>query len=42
MNPMCSPVTFTYRAAMVDTLTNKVTAWEKERDNDFIYDGVSI
>ncbi|KAG6489823.1 hypothetical protein ZIOFF_051103 [Zingiber officinale] len=28
--------------AMVDALINKVTAWEKERGDDFIYDGLSL
>ncbi|CAL9175943.1 65-kDa microtubule-associated protein 3-like isoform X1 [Musa acuminata AAA Group] len=28
--------------AMVDTLENKVTAWEKERGTEFIYDGAPL
>ncbi|KAK4385071.1 microtubule-associated protein 3 [Sesamum angolense] len=28
--------------AMVDTLTSKTTAWEKEKGVDFTYDGVSV
>uniref|UniRef100_A0ACD5TDZ6 Uncharacterized protein n=1 Tax=Avena sativa TaxID=4498 RepID=A0ACD5TDZ6_AVESA len=27
---------------IVDALTSKITAWEKERDSEFIYDGVSL
>lgn len=26
---------------MLESLTSKVTAWEKERDTQFLYDGVS-
>jgi len=28
-------------AGMVEALTAKVTAWENERGNEFLYDGVS-
>ena len=31
-----------FGAAMVEALTSKATAWEKERGIEFSYDGVSI
>ncbi|KAK6918508.1 hypothetical protein RJ641_016930, partial [Dillenia turbinata] len=35
-------VEFFFRQAMVEALTVKTTAWEKEKGNEFLYDGVRL
>lgn len=38
----CPKLSAAVDAGMVEALTAKVTAWEDERGNEFLYDGVSV
>lgn len=39
---LCPLLSAAVDAGMVEALTAKVTAWEDERGNEFLYDGVSV